>query len=444
MTTTTRDTAALQSAVDAAASRYIAQNPASAERYQAASRVLPGGNTRSVLHYAPFPLTFARGEGPYLWSIDGRRYTDFLGEFTAGLYGHSEPVIVDAIRAALDRGLSFGGSNELEHQLAELLCERFPSVELVRFTNSGTEANLMALALALHVTDRPGVLAFRGAYHGGVLAFRDTPSRTNVPHQFVLGDYNDVDGTRTLIRANAATLGAIIVEPMLGSGGCIPAADKFLHLLRDEANASGAVLIFDEVMTSRLSRGGAQELIGITPDLTTVGKYLAGGMSFGAFGGRLDLMAHFDPTTQGALAHAGTFNNNVLSMSAGIAGLRNVLTDTALTDLNTRGDRLRTDLNAVARTHDVALHASGRGSLMTIHPANEPIVSSTPLRPAQALAGELLFLELLEAGFWTARRGMLALCLPITDAHCAEFVTAYDAILGQQAGLLREHVGPAG
>ena len=434
----------LHDAVAALTERYAAANPRSAERHRAATRVMPGGNTRTVLHYAPFPLAFERGTGPYLWSLDGRRYTDLLGEFTAGLYGHSQPAIVAAVQAALNRGINYGGANDLEQQLAQLLCDRFPSLELVRFTNSGTEANLMALALSVHTTGRREVLAFRGAYHGGVLTFGDMPSAVNVPHRFVLGDYDDVDGTRALIRAHAGQLGAIIVEPMLGAGGCVPASAEFLRMLRDEADGCGAVLIFDEVMTSRLSRGGVQELEGITPDLTTLGKYLAGGMSFGAFGGRRELMRHFDPTEPGGLAHAGTFNNNVLSMSAGIAGLRDVLTDEALSALNERGDRLRERLNATAVQHDVALYASGRGSLMTIHPARAPIVSSTPLRPEQASARELLFFELLEAGFWTARRAMMALSLPITEEHCDEFAAAFDDILDRNAGLLRACLGTGG
>ena len=157
---------------------------------------------------------------------------------------------------ALDRGISYGGSNALEQQLAALLCDRFPSLDLVRFTNSGTEANLMALALAVHASGRPEVLVFRGAYHGGVLSFGDKGSAVNVPHRFVLGDYDDVAGTRELIRAHAGRLGAVLVEPMLGSGGCVPASSEFLRMLRDEATAAGAVLIFDEVMTSRLRAAG--------------------------------------------------------------------------------------------------------------------------------------------------------------------------------------------
>jgi glutamate-1-semialdehyde 2,1-aminomutase len=394
-------------ALDDAVARYVARNPASRARMERAGAVLPGGNTRSVLHFDPFPLAFERGEGAHLWSLDGDRYTDFLGEFTAGLYGHSHPVILEAIGASLDHGISFGGHNALEHQLAELLCARFPAFELVRFTNSGTEANLMALALALHHTGRREVLVFKGAYHGGVLAFwSGEPSPVTVPHAWVVGDYDAVEETRALIREHE--LGAILVEPMLGSGGCIPASDAFLRMLREEASAAGAVLIFDEVMTSRLPRPV------VTPDLMTVGKYLAGGMSFGAFGGRRELMAHFDPTRPGALVHAGTFNNNVVSLSAGIAGLAEVLTEDALDALNARGDRLREAVNEIAA--DTPVHATGRGSLLTIHAPSEELQ-------------RLLFFELLDRGQWIAARGMLALSLPITDAQCDEFTSAFEAIV---------------
>ncbi|MDA0182591.1 aminotransferase class III-fold pyridoxal phosphate-dependent enzyme [Solirubrobacter phytolaccae] len=399
---------AVAGALRDAVARYVAANPASAARAERAAAHLPGANTRSVLHFDPFPLAFARAEGAHLYSLDGRRYTDFLGEFTAGLYGHSHPVILDAVRGALDRGLNYGGSSELEGELAELLCARFPALELVRFTNSGTEANLMALALALHHTGRREVLVFKGGYHGGVLAFGGgEPSPVTVPHAWVLGDYDDVEGTRALIRAHR--FGAILVEPMLGSGGCRPASRAFLQMLREEATKAGAMLIFDEVMTSRLGPRDTPGYDGVVPDLMTVGKYLAGGMSFGAFGGRRDLMAAYDPTRPGALFHAGTFNNNVLSMSAGIAGLTQVLTDDTLRDLNARGDRLRAALDRVVTT-------TGRGSLMTMHPATDDLK-------------QLLFFELLDAGYWIAARGMIALSLAITDEDCEAFAATVEKIL---------------
>jgi glutamate-1-semialdehyde 2,1-aminomutase len=407
--------------------RYVGRNPRSAARQERAAKSMPGGNTRSILHYEPFPLAFERGEGAQLWSLDGDRYDDFLGEFTAGLYGHSERAVLDALRDALDRGLGFGAVNDLEPRLAELICARFPSVDLVRFTNSGTEANLMTLALAVAVTGRRRILVFRGGYHGGVLTFGETASPVTVPHEWVLGDYNDVDGTRALVREHGRDLAAVLVEPMLGASGCVPADQAFLEMLREETSATGALLVFDEVMTSRLSPGGLQSVVGVTPDLSTLGKYLGGGLSFGAFGGRADLMAAFDPTRPGALFHAGTFNNNVLTLSAGIAGLEQVLDDATLTDVNDRGDRLRLALDEVARP--AGLHVSGRGSLMTIHPAPAPVLASVPLTDAQAAARELVFFALVNRGFWLARRGMLTVSIPVTDEQCDGLVAAFGEVV---------------
>ena len=417
----------LADAVRTEVSRYADRNPRSAERHERAAKSMPGGNTRSILHFEPFPLAFERGQDAWLWSLDGDRYADFLGEYTAGLYGHSQVAILDAVREALGRGLSFGGVNELEPRLAELVCARFPSVDLVRFTNSGTEANLMALALAVATTRRQRILVFRGGYHGGVLTFGDGPSPVTVPHEWVLGDYDDVDGTRELIRAHRSELAAVLVEPMLGAGGCVPASEEFLAMLRAETSASGALLVFDEVMTSRLAAGGLQSVVGVTPDLTTLGKYLGGGLSFGAFGGRADLMAAYDPSRPGSLFHAGTFNNNVLTMSAGIAGLEQVLADDVLVEVNVRGDRLREALDEVAAP--AGLHVSGRGSMMTIHPAPHPIVASVPLTEARAAVKELVFFGLVNRGFWLARRGMLSVSIPTTDAMCDELAGAFGDVV---------------
>jgi glutamate-1-semialdehyde 2,1-aminomutase len=417
----------LSDAVRTEMQRYADLNPLSARRHERATTSMPGGNTRSILHFEPFPLAFERGQGAFLWSLDGHQYVDFLGEFSAGLYGHSEKVVLDAVRVALDRGLGFGGVNDLEPRLAELLCERFPSLDLVRFTNSGTEANLMALALAIASTGRRKILAFRGGYHGGVMTFGQTPTPVTVPHQWVLGDYDDVDGTRALMRDHASELAAVLVEPMLGAGGCVPASQQFLEMLRAESTSAGAVLVFDEVMTSRLSYGGLQAETGVTPDLTTLGKYLGGGLTFGAFGGRADLMAAYDPTRPGALFHAGTFNNNVLTMSAGIAGLEQVLDESTLIEVNQRGDRLRLALDGVAQT--AGMHVSGRGSLMTVHPAREPITAASPLTDIQAAARSLVFFGLVARGFWLAKRGMLSVSIPITDALCDDLVAAFADVL---------------
>ena len=315
----------LAAAVAEAEARYVAANPRSAERHRRATDSMPGGNTRTVLHYSPFPLTLAGGEGCRVRDLDGHGYTDFLGEYTAGLYGHSQPVIQAAIKKVVDDGMALGGPNPYEGELAAELCKRFPSVERVRFCNSGTEANLFAISTARLATGRPAVMVFDGAYHGGVFYFGQHKTEINAPFPWVYATYNDIDGTLALIDKHAAELAAVLIEPMMGSGGGIAASRAFLQALRDACTKHGIVLIFDEVMTSRLSSGGLQKVHGVTPDMTSFGKYLGGGASFGAFGGRADLMARYDPSRADAVSHAGTFNNNVISMAAGLTGLREIL-----------------------------------------------------------------------------------------------------------------------
>jgi len=416
--------------------RYQSRNPASARFQQQAAEVLPGGNTRSVLFYAPFPLYMTRGEGCRLWDADGHEYLDALGEFTAGIYGHSDPVIREAIVRALQGGLNLASHTEREAALAREIRKRLPSMQLLRFSNSGTEANLMALAAATVHTGRRKVLVFDGAYHGGVLSFGDGASPVNVPHQFLVARYNDLDAACALARVHGEQLAAILVEPMLGASGCIPADPDFLRGLRVLADECGALLILDEVMTSRLSIGGRQAQLGLTPDLTTVGKYFGGGLSFGAFGGRADIMSRFDPRRPDALAHAGTFNNNVLSMAAGLAGLTEVLTPSALESLNQRGEHLRRRLNDVFARHAVALQFTGLGSLMTLHATNRRIESPADLAGTDSRIKELMFFDLLERGVYLARRGFIALSLPFGDAQADELVGAVDAIVTARRTLL--------
>jgi glutamate-1-semialdehyde 2,1-aminomutase len=429
-------------ALAAATEAYARRNPKSFERSQAAAAYLPGGNTRSSLYFDPFPLNIVRGEGCRLFDADGHEYFDFLGEFTAGVYGHSEPAIRAAVVAALNEGVNLSGHTALEAALGRIICERFPSIELVRFTNSGTEANLMALAAATSFTRRRRIIVFDGAYHGGVLSFAGGGSPINVPHEFVVSTYNDVDQTLKLIEENRGQLAAILVEPMIGSGGSIPADVEFLQALRRAATESGALLIFDEVMTSRLAPGGRQQAVGIMPDLCTIGKYLGGGMSFGAFGGRRDVMAQFDPRRPGALPHAGTFNNNVVTMAAGIAGLTRVFTPAAAEALNARGDALRGRLNALCRDRGASFQFTGIGSLMSAHATARPIRKPADAAAADAAVEGLLFFDLLARGVYIARKGFIALSLPIGDAEIDHFVDAVADFLDSRKDLVVERSTP--
>jgi glutamate-1-semialdehyde 2,1-aminomutase len=419
-----------------AVTRYTDANPASRRRFAAACAHLPGGNTRSILHFSPFPLGIAKGEGAWLQDLDGHRYRDFLGEYTAGLYGHSHPALIEAIRGALADGITLGGPNRHEARLAELLCERFPSLDLVRFCNSGTEANLNALLAARVVTGRPAILVFEGAYHGGCFTYGVPPGAMNAPFPVVIGQYNDVDGTAALLARHGPELAAVILEPMMGAGGAIPGEPDFLAMLRERTAHHGIVLIFDEVMTSRLSPGGLQLKRGIVPDMTTFGKYLGGGLSFGAFGGAARIMERFDPRRPDHLGHSGTYNNNVLTMAAGVAGLEQAFTPAAALALNARGDALRDRLNAVLDRHGVGLQVLGEGSILCVHSHRAPVrrpadVRHDPTRQA------LFHLELLARGIYLARRGFVTLALPQDAADD-------DAFVAGRGPLRRARPGAAG
>ena len=409
----------LNHAIEDARSRYASANPLSQAADAGAARYLPGGNTRTVLHFEPFPLTMVRGEGAELTDLDGHRYVDMVGEYSAALFGHSDKIIKAAIHEALDSGVAMGAPTAYERKLAGLLCERYPSLEQVRFCNSGTEANLMALTTARVVTGRNKLLAFNDAYHGGVIKFLGGRCKLNIPFDFVLADYNDIEGTAALIRSESEQLAAVIVEPILGAGGNIQGNRKFLQMLRRMTKEIGALLIFDEVKTARLGPAGTQGMLGINPDITTLGKFIGGGLPTGAFGGSSEVMAHYDPRRAGSLAHAGTFNNNVCSMAAGCAALSKVYTPQRAAEFLEWSEAFRLSLNDMFASKAVPMYANGMGSMIAIHFSRE-----ATKRPSDITAGcrslrPLLHMELLLDGVLLCSRGDLFLSLPMDDSHLA-------------------------
>lgn len=430
-------TTTVSSALQATRERFAEANPVSFRLHQEASRHLPGGNTRTVLFHLPFPLRFVHAEGCRLRDADGHEYVDFLSEYTAGVFGHSHPVIRGAVEEALAFGLNVGGHTPLEIRFAEAIRSRFPNLELVRFTNSGTEANLMALVAARAFTRREKVMVFSGAYHGGVLYFRHGGLPVNAPFPFVMAPYNDTASALALVERNQGDLAAILVEPMLGSGGCVPARRDFLLALREAATRAGALLIFDEVMTSRLAPGGLAAVHGVSPDLTTLGKYVGGGMSFGGFGGRAEVMRIFDPSSGAGLPHAGTFNNNTMTLCAGYRGLTEAFTPEAQMEMNARLDRLRGRLNDLARRARVPMQFTGIGSMMNVHFCDGEISSERDIDRGNGALTELFYFELLSRGFYIARRGMIVGSLVTGDAECEGLAAAVDSFVSEKAELLR-------
>ncbi|NBY45253.1 MAG: aminotransferase class III-fold pyridoxal phosphate-dependent enzyme [Acidimicrobiia bacterium] len=418
--------------ISKARNNFADRNPQSRKYFDEARKFLPGGHTRTVLTHAPFPLVFVSGEASTLKDSDGHVYIDMIGDYTAGLLGHSEHRVIDAVTAVLKTNVSVGGIHPAEARLAKLMCDRF-ALERVRFTNSGTEANLMAITTAMQATGRSKILVFHGGYHGGILYFASGAAPWNAPYDFVIAPYNDEVETLKLIRVNASSLAAVIIEPMLGSGGCVPADPKFVDAVFSAAREVGAVIVADEVMTSRHGSCGMFNLLGVQADITTFGKYIGGGFSFGAFGGRADLMDQFDTSPEAnrdkVISHAGTFNNNISSMTAGCVVLGEVFTADVAIAHTARGDEFRKSVATVLARHKLPVSVSGFGSMMCLHALTEAPRSAVDVAKRDSVLQELLFFGLLERGIYIAPRGMINLSLPLTDDQLAIVLDGLDDTL---------------
>ncbi|KAL4984981.1 putative acetylornithine aminotransferase [Aspergillus falconensis] len=399
--------------------KYKNQYTASRGAHEKAKQVLPAGNTRSVLHSDPFPLVICSADGSNIKTVDGVTLEDFVSDFSAGIYGHSHATIKAAVQEAVSVGLSLGGITEKEAQLGEILIARFPSLEKVRFCNSGTEANTFAIATAIAYTKREKILVFANGYHGGTLSFPPNGNPMNLPHQFVIGTFDDIQETGPLI---SNELAAILVEPMQGAGGMRPASREFLQFLRQAADEVGAVLIFDEVVTSRLHYHGMQGALDVRPDMTTLGKYLGGGFPFGAFGGSLRIMDLFDPAaTPGALHHSGTFNNNIFTMSVAVAAA-GLVTEDSIKELNRLGDRVRNEANSLMQTAGFhSIRFVGYGSAVGIYFKGDD---------ADALR-ECFYFSMLGRGINIGRRGFLFMNLAHNDASVDRVIEAVSGFVAE-------------
>lgn len=427
----------IDAALAGARARYSAANPGSSAANEAAQAFMPGGNTRSVLHFEPFPLTMLRGAGADVFDVDGHQYSDFVGEFSAGLYGHSHPLIKAAIVEALEVGLVLAAPTRFEAMLAKAIAGRFSSIKRLRFCNSGTEANILALVTALCVTGRSKILVFREAYHGGVLVFSGKGSPINLPFDYVLCDYNETDMARDLIRQHGNELAAVLVEPILGAAGNIPGSAQFLRTLRSESEKAGALLIFDEIKTSRCGPGGIQGQLGIEPDLTTLGKYVGGGLPCGAFGGRDDIMSRFDPRRPDALRHAGTFNNNVCTMLAGYVGLTKVFTPEKAREFLDDNEARRNRLNAQLAAKGVPMRFIGLGSMYTAHFVEHDITNPKQIPVASRKLAQLFHIECLSESVAVASRGDVFPSLAADERHFRALEQAIDKFVDGYGEMLR-------
>lgn len=388
------------------------------ELFERAQHTIPGGVNSPVRAFRSVggtPRFIKRAEGAYVWDADDKRYLDYVGSWGPAIAGHAHPDIVEAVRAAALNGLSFGAPSEAEVEMAERICALLPSVEMVRLVSSGTEATMSAIRLARGFTGRDAIIKFEGCYHGhadsllvkagsGLLTFGN-PSSGGVPADFakhtIVLDYNNLEQVKEVFKARGDEIAAIIVEPVAGNMNLIKPKAGFLEGLREICTRYGAVLIFDEVMTGfRVGPQGVQGAYGITPDLTTLGKVIGGGMPVGAFGGRRDIMQAVAPL--GGVYQAGTLSGSPVAVAAGLASLKLIGAPGFYDTLTARCSQLATGLEAAARKHGVTFRADAIGGMFGLYFAENVPDSYATVMACDRERFNRFFHAMLEAGHYFA------------------------------------------
>lgn len=397
--------------------RFVQSAPVSRDKQAEAEKYLPGGSSRGTAFFDPYPHFIERGEGHYIYDADGNRLLDFMINATSLILGHAHPDVTATIQEQAARGTAFTGPTDPQVRLAKILTERVPSLDLIRFTNSGTEGTMMAIRAARAYTGRQKIAKFEGGYHGaheyvsvsvrpplekldpsGPTPIAEHPGLPDsILEQVIVLPYNDLDWCERVLRQNASELACLIMEPVVSSFGYLAGDIEFLRGLRDLTTELGIVLIYDEVQSFRIAPGGAQETLGVVPDMTAFGKIIGGGTPVGAFGGRADIMELFDPTSGAAIPHAGTFNANPVTMAAGEV-VMNHLTPEVYDRMNALGGEMRAKLSAVFDEFEVPAQVTGIGSLFGIHFTSEQIRDYRSVVRSDQTMRKALFTGLLNEG----------------------------------------------
>ncbi|OGP89975.1 MAG: hypothetical protein A2156_05995 [Deltaproteobacteria bacterium RBG_16_48_10] len=417
--------------------------------YERAQNILPGGDTRTVTFFNPYPFFVLKGKGCRLHDIDGNVYFDFLNNYTALIHGHAHRAIVKAASEQLKKGPSFAAPTESQCRLAEMICDRVKSVEQVRFCNTGTEATMMAIRAARIFSGKSRVVKMEGGYHGthdlaevsitpspekfgSIEQPESVPQSRGIPKsvldEVIVVPFNNKQVTEKRITEHRDEIACVIVEPMLGAAGLIPQEEGYLQFLRDLTRKLNLLLIFDEIITFRLGFSGLQGIYGIEPELTTFGKIIGGGFPVGAFGGRKEMMRVFSPVEKGFSSHSGTFNGNPVTMGAGIACLEH-LTPDVFERINSLGDLLRDGINKAFKKAEIKGQGTGMGSLVQPHFNPERIYDYRTAQSGNYEAMALVHLGLLERGINMAPRGECSISTPMSQKAIKAYLTAFEESL---------------
>ena len=429
---------------------YSAANPISAGLHKKASTFMPGGDTRNSIYWDPFPIYITSGDGTTLTDADGNQRTDFVNNMTTLILGHRPPEVTSALAKQISKGLSFPAPSPSVVRWAELMCERVPSLDKVRFVNTGTEATLNAIRAARAFTGKQKLVKCEGAYHGNHDAIQisvvppldkagkaDSPesvaafpgiSETAVDDIFIM-PFNDIVTAEKIIRKHADELAAVIVEPVNGQCGMVPAKPEFLEGLRRLTDDLGIVLIFDEVIAFRIAYGGAQDYYGVKPDLTCFGKVVGGGMPVGAFGGRDDIMSLWDPSDGGSVVqHAGTFNGNPMTAVAGVATLESLTAD-KYEYLEHLGNMLRNKLRTLFAELEVPMSVTGVASLFALQFTPTEVIDYRTYATNNKEMLQTMFIGLLNEGFLMSNRCAGNVSTVHTEDDVDAFVLAVKNVL---------------
>lgn len=425
---------------------YREKFPESKKRHEKLINYIPGGATRSLSYFKPFPIHIDYGQGAYVYTHEGHKLLDVTNAYGAIVHGHGDPDVVKAVQEGIVRGSQFSTPTDGQYKLAKLLCDRVPGFDKVRFLNSGTESTMFAMRTARAYTGKDKILKMTGGFHGTHDCVAASTKKNVITAGIPKGmtedmlevPFNDFDALEKAVRENASELAAVIMEPFLGAGGVVLPKEGYLAHARKVTQENDVLLIFDEIFSFRVNTGGCQKLFGITPDLTTVGKVVGGGLPIGVFGGKEKLMNIFcHENTKTPLYHSGTFNGYETLMQAGYAALSKY-DEKAVAYINALGDRFQKRLLDAFRANGLRIQSNQIGSLLNLHFYNAPITRAKQVMESVEHLHTLMHLSLLNKDVFTIPRGLFILSTAMTENEIDQLAAKIDETLKELLPLIEE------